>query len=245
MARLFGLATKQPVDVRVTFPPSASHGWGVGWYDEQGKPTVKKDRRSAVDPSNNQEVTVSMTTKQCLVHTRFATSGTVSRENVHPFLFKNFLFAHSGSVHKERLYKELHPPYNERFESEPIDSEVYFRLIVQAIEESGVEDGIRRVAEFANDSRGASFLLADGKSLYAYCFGIPLYFISWNLQRAFQMTSKQTGALVGSTRLASEQAVIVSSERLTDDNWQALDNGELLIVPENLVYEVVKLNAPA
>ncbi|HLB60509.1 MAG TPA: class II glutamine amidotransferase [Patescibacteria group bacterium] len=241
MARLFGLTSKQPVDLLLTFPPSASHGWGVAWYDEQGKQTVKKDRRSALDPASNQEITVNALTKQCIVHTRIATSGTVSKQNAHPFSYKNYTFAHNGSVHKERLLEKLHAPYNEKFESEPIDSEVYFRLIVQAIEESDPKDGIRRATAFANDDRGSSFLLADGETLYAYCFGIPLYFIRWDLQKPLHMVSKHTGSVIQSDQLRDVLAVIVSSERFTEDNWHALDDGELLIVQENMEYEVVNL----
>ena len=246
MARLFGIISKSSFDLSLSIPPSAPmgggmHGWGIAWYDHTGKPHIQKGKRSAINQTQNQPVTLSLTSYLAVSHLRFASSGSITDENTHPFHFQTWVFAHSGTVHKEKLSNALVPPYNQNYQSEPIDSEIYFRFILQSIKEKGEINGIKHAVTLANDKRGASFLLSDGTSLYAYSYGIPLYYLKWRGQKLFQQTAPATGVRYQSNQLTSMPAIIVASEKLDDNNWMVMDNGELLVIRKNLQYQSLRL----
>ena len=217
------------------------HGWGMAWYDHMGKPHIQKGKRSAVNQHTNQPITLTLTSYLAISHLRFASSGSIADENAHPFHFQTWVFAHSGTIHKEKISNALVAPYNQDYQSEPIDSEIYFRFILQSIKEKGEINGIKHAVNLANDKRGATFLLTDGQTLYAYSYGIPLYYLKWKGQKPFQQQATSTGVRYQSTQLASMQATIVATERLNDDNWMVMDNGELLIVRKNSQYQSIRI----
>lgn len=246
MSRLFGIISNSSFDLSLAIPPvspmgQGMHGWGIAWYDHLGHPHIQKGKRSAVNHANNQPITLTLTSYLVLSHLRFATSGMISEENAHPFHFQTWAFAHSGTVHKEKLTGALVAPYNQNYQSEPIDSEIYFRFILQSMKEKGEVGGIKHAVSLANDKRGATFLLTDGTTLYAYSYGIPLYYLKWKGQKQFLQAAAATGARYQSQQLASMQATIVASEKLGNDNWIIMDNGELLIVRKNLQYQSVRV----
>lgn len=69
----------------------------------------------------------------------------------------------------------MRPPYNKDFTSEPIDSEIYFRYIVQCMEEEGEIKGIKKAVQKVIETPMAptlyypmdkSCMLLDMKNLY-------------------------------------------------------------------------------
>lgn len=246
MARLFAVVSQTPLDVSfsLTTQPgvqSRAQGWGVGWYTDHHTPIIQKGKRSALDPQSNESVRVSANTTMFLSHIRFASSGTVSAQNAHPFEFHDYLFAHSGTVNKELLETKLTPPFNEDYQSEPIDSEVFFRFIIQKMKQSGIPDGIKQAIQEAGDPNGINIIMTDGSTMYAYCRGLPLYYVRRNTNTPFHAFSQETGASFDSETMASEPCIIVSSEKLTDDNWIAFDDHELLTIHTNLAYDSTKV----
>lgn len=247
MARLFGIIASHPINFNFSINPSTTltgkkiHGWGMGWYDDANQPQIKKEKRSALI-NEQQKIGTTVTSRMILVHQRIATSGTVSDENAHPFIFKNYIFAHIGTINKEKILALLTKPYGEKFQSEPIDSEAYFRFIIQNIETKKSEAaGIADAVKLANDERGANFILLSSNKLYAYCYGLPFYFLRWRKEEPLNVRSKETDAVFQSDMLKREHAMIISSEKLTGDNWMGMDNGELLTIYSDLTYEVKKL----
>jgi glutamine amidotransferase len=246
MARLFGVIGKSSFDLSISIPSftptgRGMHGWGIAWYDHLGNPHIQKGKRSAVDQLKNQPITLALTSYLAISHLRSASSGTVSDTNAHPFQFQSWVFAHSGTVHKERIEGALKSPYNQNYQSQPIDSEIYFRYILQSMKEKGEIKGITFAVDTANDERGATFILTDGTTLYAYSYGIPLYYLKWRGLKAFSQKAESTGVSYQSNQLQSLHAFVVSSEKLGDDNWMVMDKGELLIVRKNLQYQTVRI----
>jgi len=135
------------------------------------------------------------------------------------------------------------PPFSENLSSEGIDSELYFRYIMQCIAgENDVVKGIRKATELTKNLGEANFLLSDGKNLYAYCWGNSLYILERKYTRPLECASPETNALISSKLLAFEQAVIVASEELTyDENWKALEDDTLVIVNPKLESSYLKL----
>ena len=245
MARLLGIITRQPVDILLSIGQPqhitySTHGWGIAWYDQGNKLHIQKGRRSALNQHLNQSVQTQIVTHQLIFHMRQATSGDVSDKNTHPFSYKQYSFAHNGSVNKEKLSSQLRSPFNTNFQSEPIDSEIYFRAIMQKAHDMDLNEAIKQVVQEANNPRGANFLLADGQTLYAYRYGLPLYWTRWREERHFSISTPM-GLQLSSVQISSQVAYIISSDKVFDANWTAFDNGELFMIRKNLNYESIKL----
>ena len=244
MARLLGIITRQPVDFAISIGQPqhitySTHGWGMAWYDQSRTLHIEKGRRSALNQHLNQSVRTQIVTHQFIFHMRQATSGDVSDKNTHPFSYHQYAFAHIGSVNKEKLSADLKPPFNENFQSEPIDSEIYFRAIMQKISETEPKEAIKQVVSEANNPRGANFLMSDGQTLYAYRYGLPLYWTRWREERRFSIQTP-VGLQLSSTQISSQIAYIISSDKILPANWTAFDDGELFVIRKNLNYESFK-----
>jgi predicted glutamine amidotransferase len=246
MARLFGLIAKHPVDFSVkeekqSFVYLSTHGCGISWYEPTGKVVVLKQVASTVNPNLNKPIAFKVTSNCILFHVRQATSGGITENNCHPFVYKSDSFAHSGHINKEELFSQLTSPFNEKFTSEPIDSEILFRFIEQQTTQYGDKQGLIAVSQKIKSQTGSRFILTTKDGLYAFQYNKPLYFAFWNKKIIFQITSEETHMVFESKTLSTTTAVLVSSERIGTINWQILDNGELLTVSKDLRYVITKL----
>ena len=253
MCRLFGLIANKEVDIKFSMLKASNnfksqaknnpHGWGIGYY-KNSKPVVEKHGESAFYSNRFDELVKEVKSKIFIAHVRYASSGSAySDKNAHPFVFKNWIFAHNGTINKERILKLLKLPYNKNFTSEPIDSEIYFRYVIQCIEEnSDIYEGIKlAVNEVVRDSSGANFLLSDGEKLYAFRLGKELYYLLRD-PTLLNVISNETKALIESKAPTNEKAILISSEKLTvGESWKKIEDGYLLICDENLKFEEVKI----
>ncbi|MCS7232066.1 MAG: class II glutamine amidotransferase [Elusimicrobiota bacterium] len=249
MCRLFGLIANKKVDVKFSmleakekFKNKAKdnpNGWGIGWYDENSEAKVEKYAESAFYSIRFDELVKEVKSKIIITHVRMASCGSSTlKKNAHPFIYKNWIFAHNGTVNLERIKTLLKEPYNLNFTSEPIDSEVYFRYLIQSIEEQkNIVEGIKKaVSEVTKDDYGANFIMSDGENLYGFCCGYSLYYLERDPKYPLSAASKETLALIEAKKLAGEKAVIIASEEITpkEENWVRLKNKDLLVVDKNL-----------
>lgn len=254
MCRLLGLMANQEVDLEFslgrfkTYAAGNQHGWGIGWY-EKGRTRIYKEAGLASDGPAYDQRSKEVRSKIIIAHVRRATEGEPARVNSHPFRYQSWLFAHNGSAPREALLGRLTETYKKDIEGQT-DSEIYFRWILQCIGAKGsAVEGIKKaLAEIAltNDSgntRGLNFLMSDGLRLYAFRFSNPeslnyysLYYLLRNPgeRQPSEFVSKETSALVRTKSLAGQRAVLVCSEKLTDENWQEIKPGQLLVVGPDL-----------
>lgn len=254
MCRLFGLVANREVDVEFSMlgaynnfksqAKSNPDGWGIGWF-ESGGFKVEKFSEDAFESKNFDELVKKVKSNIIIAHVRNASSGKVSKENSHPFVFKNWIFAHNGTVSKNYIKGLLVSPYDENFTSEPIDSEVYFRYIIQCIDlEKDVLAGVKKaVGDVVSvGCEGANFLLSDGEFLYGFKYGWSLFWLYRDPRSPFYERSKETSLLIESKLLAEERAVLVASEKLTaTEDWKSLSNGEMVVVDRFLNIRVEKI----
>lgn len=250
MCRLFGLIANKEVDVKFSMLEASNrfkkqgdynpHGWGIGWY-EGSKPQVEKHGENAFESKRFDELSKEVQSRIVIAHVRLASSGKKNtNENAHPFAYKNWLFAHNGTVNKNRIFLLLKEPYGGNFSSEPIDSEVYFRYLIQCIEEENdVETGVKKaVREVTKDGNGANFLLSNGVNIYAFKYGNTLRYLERDPEIFYPCFSEETSALIEAKRLASEKAVLIATEKLTrTEDWKELSDGEILIVDNQLAIK--------
>jgi glutamine amidotransferase len=114
-------------------------GWGIGYYKD-GEPLVRKcplEERPEVDLFG----LVAETRSDLIIgHVREPTVGTLRAENTHPFRFRQWLFAHSGTI---RLFPQIKgqirdalPSFLQRSVGGETDSEMFFHLVLAFMHDS-------------------------------------------------------------------------------------------------------------
>jgi predicted glutamine amidotransferase len=260
MCRLFGVKANRPVDVQFSlvsgsipfqsFGRKNPHGWGLGWY-ENGNAQRFVEPLPADKSRNFGPVTNSVESAVVLGHVRYASHGLPAEQNCHPFQHGKWLFAHNGSVgNYDKLRRRLSHDHAAAIKGET-DSEVYFHWLLQNIERDGgnFAAGVKAALSGVEDYTGLNFVLSDGENLYAYrnnSSGNQAYNLFY-LQRSpsqlapMYLCSKELGTLIDSKALSGEKAVLVCSEKLTDEDWKLLPLGSLLTVGKSLEAELIEL----
>jgi glutamine amidotransferase len=155
-------------------------------------------------------------------------------ENTHPFQRGRWLFAHNGTI------EDL--PFLERRVSSAraaevvgtTDSELLFAFVLTALDAGGDADTV--LAECARELAGhgsigsCNFLLSDGETMYAHRLGRPLFLLERSPGEPVRASreSIETGAVLETPWTSRRHALLVASERITDEPWVAVDEGTLL-----------------
>ncbi len=176
MARLVGFIGNRPdlgarvVELEgralnVRRPPSVTPGWGVGFYQAgeillKRRPIDDRPEISIVDLTHDVRADV------LLAHVRLATVGAPRTENTHPFRYRQWLFANTGTVEafskvRGRLAEQL-PQFLHRDVRGETDSELIFHLFLSFLHDAGELD--RPVVEphAAHEALRGAITLIDG-----------------------------------------------------------------------------------
>jgi glutamine amidotransferase len=262
MCRLFGLYANKAVDVQFSFYEAKESieklssrnpdGWGIAWYDssewhlyKEPGPLYKSYKAKGLIQNVRGIIIVS--------HVRLASSWKFVRrlKNTHPWLYKGYIFAHNGTIDRNGILKLLSPEYL-NLEGDT-DSEAFFHLIVQeAISSNDFVNGIKRAITKINDKNvsysSLNFVASDGKRLYAlrYAKSSLGYYTLYYLRRPreglrLESFSKRTAQLIRMKLASGEKAIIISSEKLTEEPWETIPNRHMLIVEENLNTELIEI----
>lgn len=137
-------------------------GWGIGHYQD-GQAIVFKSGNSVVEEKDKffKKIKEIAKSKILIVHFRkSAWKNTSSVKNSHPFKYKNYLFAHNGTIYD---YKKL-------LKINALDSETFFRFILDSPGDSPTEKIKNAVEYIRNNHKFSSltFLFSEGTNLYAY-----------------------------------------------------------------------------
>ena len=108
MARLFGYFANQTDRIRCAITREGDalalahqstpvDGWGVGSY-QAGEVLLRKRPAEQREQVNFVDLVRDLRTDAAIVHVRAATVGARSLDNTHPFRFRQWLFAHTGSI---------------------------------------------------------------------------------------------------------------------------------------------------
>ena len=257
MCRLFGLVANKEVNVEFSFIKADKpfrelgiknpDGWGIGYYQNDNA-IVFKEPISTINSSQFYQKSKHLYSSILISHVRKSTQGVKKEENTHPFNSGNWIFAHNGDIDIKELIKEqlLHK-YVNCIKGET-DSEIFFFWLIQNMVEYGIIKGIKKAIKFIEDNKRNStsslnFLLANGEKLYALrkAFINTTFYSLFYLVRDPQKSnissyiSKETSQLIQSKRLIDEKAIIICSEKMTEEeNWIPISNSTLIIVDKNL-----------
>jgi len=208
-------------------------GWGVAWHTGAGL-QLRKTPDAACNSPEYEDWVHDQATDLGLVHLRWATLGLpVETANTHPFADLGVAFAHNGSVSPPSSLDELLSEKQQAAMQGTTDSERYFRAVLSAAEDGGLETALARtVTTIAREKTFTSLncLLATPDVLYAVCRFEPGH-EGDEEEDYFHLRYRVT-----------DDAVVVSSTGWGRD-WQVLGNGDLLVVQrQTLETSVVSLD---
>jgi glutamine amidotransferase len=123
--------------------PGVLPGWGVGFY-QGGEILLRRrplDDRTEIGLA---DVTKDVKADILVAHVRAATVGALRTENTHPFRYRHWLFAHTGTIEsfealRGRLSDSL-PQFLHRDVRGDTDSELLFHLFLSFLHDSGQLD---------------------------------------------------------------------------------------------------------
>ncbi|MFT3770460.1 MAG: class II glutamine amidotransferase [Minicystis sp.] len=176
MARLVGFIGNRPdlgarvieleghaLDVRRR--AGVTPGWGVGFY-QAGEILLKRrpiDDRDNVRPA---DITRDVRADTLVAHVRLATVGAPRTENTHPFRYRQWLFANTGTVEafarlRGRLAEQL-PQFLHRDVRGETDSELLFHLFLSFLHDAGQLDRPAVEPSAARTALRGAISLVDG-----------------------------------------------------------------------------------
>jgi predicted glutamine amidotransferase len=151
MARLFGFIGNRPdlgarvlelnaSVLRVRRRQDDPLGWGIGFY-QAGEVLLRRrptDDREVIDMA---QAAAAIHTDVLIGHARCATVGSLRTENTHPFRYRGWLFAQTGTISgfarlRERLL-ESQPEFLRRNVRGETDSELFFYLFLSFLHDAG------------------------------------------------------------------------------------------------------------
>ncbi len=189
-----------------------------------------------------------------VAHVRQKTVGPTRIENTHPFTRDGWAFAHNGTVHACDLLQAGTSPERLAQIAGDTDSERLFAYLLTRLDEHGLTrptDAAARdaatavIAKASADLRARScgafnFLLSDGASCFVHRCGRSLYLLERTPHDPVrERRAMGNGAEVVTKWTERRQAILVASERMTDEPWRELEEGTFLRIDRVPVPRVV------
>ncbi|HEY3759493.1 MAG TPA: class II glutamine amidotransferase [Solirubrobacteraceae bacterium] len=251
MCRLFGMSAGEQ-RARATFwlldaPDSLaaqSHrepdGTGLGWFDEHGAAQLRKQPLAAYGDADFAHEAREISSSTFVAHVRFASTGSLTLLNTHPFEQRERLFAHNGVIEDLDVLDAQLGDARELVRGET-DSERLFALITREIErhEGDVETGIASACQWVAANLpllAINLVLITERDMWAlrYPETHELHILERDPGSTLEHTSS-LGTRVRSEHGASQRLVVIASERMDDDpRWRPLASGELVHVDREL-----------
>jgi glutamine amidotransferase len=206
MARLVGFIGNRPdlgarvielegATLTVRHKQDVTHGWGVGFY--QGGEILLR-RRPIEERAEIQvkDLTKDIRADILIAHVRLATVGAPRPENTHPFRYRQWLFAHTGTVESFSALRgrvaETLPEFLQRDVHGETDSELLFHLFLSFLHDAGqlarpsvanfavcealrscVSVVDRLLSEEGHPPSAMNLLVTNNDTLFAVCAGAP------------------------------------------------------------------------
>ncbi len=242
--------------------PLNGDGFGVGWYvpEIDPGPCVQRSVTPAWSNHNLQNLATKTRASLLFAHVRAASPGmAVTEANVHPFSYDRFMWMHNGfAADFHRIKRKLRDALKDEFYNMiqgTTDSEHAFALFLNSLrtpfKETGAEEMRRALVEtiallgkLSRDEGVTSasfynFAVTNGQTMVIsrYCSAEGIKGASLHFSRGTKFECLPDGVCDMHPVAQGEtaQSVIVSSERLTDDeiDWEDVpDNHTITVLPD-------------
>jgi predicted glutamine amidotransferase len=178
---------------------AGASGWGIGFY--HGDEVLHKKRPTrAGEHVDWQNIAGEVRSDCAVLHVRQPTVGDFRAENAHPFRMRSWLFAHQGTIGRFDAMRgnlsEMIPDFLLRNIRGETDSEYLFHTVLALLHDAGQLDNpdvnqahalpaisaavtlVERLAdEVGGSDTSLSFILTNGRSMYALRHGAPMVYV--------------------------------------------------------------------
>jgi glutamine amidotransferase len=177
MARLFGIIGNRPdltarvlgfeAEALCARSPGTPLGWGLGFY-QGGEVLIRRrpiDERPELDIS---KLAADVRADLLIGHVRQATVGALRTENTHPFRYRQWLFAQTGTVSdfdtiRERLIASV-PEFLRSGIRGETDAEVVFHVFLSFLHDAGLLNHANVESALVREALRSSLAVVDGIS---------------------------------------------------------------------------------
>lgn len=220
--------------IRESIPPPASRLSAEGTVSSEaiGHWRLHRGTERAADCARFRQIAERSAGTVLIAHVRQKTVGPTSLVNTHPFAQDGWVFAHNGTIVDQAYVRSRVSAKRAEQVRGATDSEMLFAFFLTRLDEANLlhpleapmrEEATRilgaAAAELRERNAGAfSFLLSDGASCFIHRFGRSLFV----LQRRPSDASRPK---LDERWIERRHAVLVASERLTDEAWEELPEG--------------------
>lgn len=267
MCRLLGIVASEPTEFAVvlaraprclaTLSREHPDGWGVAIHDgdwrlHRGTDRAHEDRRFLDLASESRGHVL-------VAHVRQKTVGPTRLENTHPFAADGWIFAHNGTVKRTDVLAAGTSKKRRDAVAGDTDSELLFAYLLTRLDEAGLlhlhDEDARTAATARLDAVtselraleiGAfNFLLSDGATCFAHRTGRSLFL----LERDPGDPVREERSVVPGTAIRTKwterrRAVLVASERITDEPWREVAEGTFLRIDRTPVPCIAHVSEP-
>lgn len=205
-------------------------GWGIAWY-QRDQPVVLKSRHIALYDPLYLKAARRARSDIVVAHLRKMTRGNAREVNAHPFAYRNYVFAHNGSISKDLKYALKGRYANTKGDT---DSELFLRYLIQHIEDKrrplwGMRKAFRKIDRMVKRGEISvstlNFTMTDGERLYA-----------------FKKRYGKNNRLFYRYKDNGFASLMVSSSPLKSEGWVEMDDGELLIADaDTMDYKIFQV----
>lgn len=221
-------------------------GTGLGVFDADGDPIVRKEPVAAWQDSAFATEAQELTGTTFIAHVRYASTGALDIRNTHPFVQDRHIFAHNGVLTGlDVIDRRLRALDADELVAGDTDSERVFALITAGARRAGgdVGAGIVDAVGWLADNVGIyalNVLLSTATDLWAlrYPATHELYVLDRRDTHGRPLALRSQRISAASDHLGAVPSVVVASEPMdADTRWRALAPGELLHVTAELAVE--------
>lgn len=251
MCRLLGVVASERTDFHFslrTAPRSLAtlsrehpHGWGVAVFASPSGWTLHKRAMCALDDDAFAAAAAGTRGEILVAHIRKKTVGPTREENTHPFRRGRWVFAHNGTIDDLAFLRDGSSDARRAEIEGDTDSELFLAYLLTRLDAANLVDRpagpltdaalLRAMRDaLARPKFGAcNFILSDGETMYAHRAGRSLYVLERRPgdEVVSERRSAETGAVLATPWTRRRRAVLVASEKTTDEPWEEIDEGKL------------------